>query len=247
MASPQHIPAASPTLFAPAPGLQIVLASGSPRRRELLAGWGMPFTVLTAPEEAEPRPERGEGAQAYALRAARDKAARVRALLSPDAAATSLVLAADTVVCLDGRILGKPRDDADALAMLEALAGHTHTVTSAVALHVPDVWTPPHKESFTDTAAVTFAAWPREVLAAYARTGEPADKAGAYAVQGRGAFLAARLDGAWSTVVGLPLAPLAALLLRRGLIIPARETKAAPLLRLAAAVPERLRPSPEHA
>lgn len=223
MDAPRLIPGDSPALFAPAPGVRIVLASGSPRRRELLAGWGMPFTVLTAPEAAEPRPGPGEAAAAYALRAAREKAARVRALLAPEAAATSLVMAADTVVCLDGRILGKPRDRADALRMLEELAGRTQSVTSAVALRLPHAWAQPHEECLTDTAAVTFPAWPREVLAAYARTGEPDDKAGAYAVQGRGAFLAERLDGAWSTVVGLPLAPLAALLLRRGLIFPARE------------------------
>ncbi|MDE5879551.1 MAG: Maf family protein, partial [Desulfovibrio sp.] len=137
----------------------------------------------------------------------------------------SMVIAADTVVAIDGHILGKPRDGAEALAMLEALAGHPHTVTSAVALHLPAAWPAPHEESFTDTAAVTYADWPREVLGAYARSGEPADKAGAYAVQGRGAFLAERLDGAWSTVVGLPLARLAALLLARGLIVPACETR----------------------
>ena len=225
MGAGQHIPGGNRALFAPAPGLRIILASGSPRRRELLAGWGMAFTILTAPEETEPRPRPDEDAPAYALRAARDKAARVRALLAPDAAAASLIVAADTVVCLDGHILGKPRDEAHALRMLEALAGQTHTVTSAVALHLPDAWPAPHEEDFTDTAAVTFAPWPREVLAAYARTGEPADKAGAYAVQGRGAFLAEKLDGAWSTVVGLPLAPLAALLLRCGLIFPARRTQ----------------------
>ena len=211
----------APALFVPAPGLHVVLASASPRRRELLASWGLPFTVLTAPDEEEPRPAAGEDAAGYALRAAQSKGARVRALLPPREAASSLIVAADTVVCLEGRILGKPRDNAEALAMLEQLAGRTHTVTSAVALRLPESWPAPHEEYLTDTARVTFAAWPRAVLAAYARTGEPDDKAGAYAVQGSGAFLAERLDGAWSTVVGLPLTPLAALLLRRGLILPA--------------------------
>ena len=220
-------PARQPTspgaraLFAPAPGLRVVLASASPRRRELLDSWGLPFTVLTAPDEEEPRPAPGEDAASYALRAARSKAARVRSFLPSEAASASLVIAADTVVCLEGHILGKPRDRAEALAMLEELAGRTHTVTSAVALRLPECWAAPHEECLTDTARVTFAAWPRDVLAAYARTGEPDDKAGAYAVQGGGAFLAERLDGAWSTVVGLPLTPLAALLLGRGLIVPA--------------------------
>lgn len=211
----------APSLFVPAPGLRVVLASASPRRRELLASWGLPFTVLTAPDGEEPRPAAGEDAAPYALRAARSKAARVYSLLPPEGDSSSLVIAADTVVCLEGRILGKPRDSAEALAMLEQLAGRTHSVSSAVALRLPESWGAPHEECLTDTALVTFAAWPRPVLAAYARTGEPDDKAGAYAVQGSGAFLAERLDGAWSTVVGLPLTPLAALLLRRGLILPA--------------------------
>ncbi|MBD5418317.1 MAG: septum formation protein Maf [Desulfovibrio sp.] len=217
----QTLPDTAPPLFVPAPGLRVVLASASPRRRKLLASWGLPFTVLTAPDKEEPRPAAGEDAAAYALRAARSKARRVHPILGPEEASASLVIAADTVVCLDGRILGKPRDRAEALAMLEELAGRTHSVTSAVALRVPESWPAPHEEYFTDTARVTFADWPRAVLAAYARTGEPDDKAGAYAVQGRGAFLAERLDGAWSTVVGLPLTPLAELLLGRGLIRPA--------------------------
>lgn len=214
--SPAPVP-----LFLPAPGVRVVLASTSPRRRELLGAWGLPFTVITAPEAEEPRPQPGESASAYALRAAHSKAASVRALLAPESAAECLVIAADTIVSLGDRILGKPRDSAHALDMLEQLAGKTHTVTSAVALHLPETSPAPREEAFADTARVTFAAWPREVLAAYAGSGEPDDKAGAYAVQGRGAFLAERLDGAWSTVVGLPLAPLAALLLRRRLILPA--------------------------
>lgn len=212
----------APPLFVPAPGVRVVLASASPRRRELLAGWGLPFSILTAPAAEEPRPQAGESAHAYAMRAAHNKAASVHALLAPEAVRESLIIAADTIVCLDGRILGKPRDAAEALDMLEQLSGHTHTVISAVALRMPGAWSGPAEECLTDSASVTFAAWPRQVLAAYARTGEPDDKAGAYAIQGRGAFLAERLEGAWSTVVGLPLAPLAALLLRRRLILPAR-------------------------
>lgn len=218
----QTIPEAVPPLFVPAPGVRVVLASASPRRRELLAGWGLPFTILTAPAEEEPRPQAGESAHDYAVRAARNKAARVHALLAADAVPASLIIAADTIVCLGSRILGKPQDAAEALHMLEQLCGRTHTVVSAVALRVPGNWSGPAEECLTDTASVTFATWPREVLATYARTGEPDDKAGAYAIQGQGAFLAERLEGAWSTVVGLPLAPLAALLLRRGLILPAR-------------------------
>lgn len=216
----------TPPLFVSAPGVHIVLASASPRRQALLAAWGIPFTILTAPEEDEPRPQDGESGAVYALRAAKSKVACVWPLLAPETADASLVIAADTVVCLGGRILGKPHDTAEALNMLEHLSGQTHTVTSAVALRMPKNCPGPAEECLTDTAAVTFATWPRDVLAAYAHTGESDDKAGAYAIQGCGAFLTKRLTGAWSTVVGLPLAPLAALLLRRGLILPAKGAQA---------------------
>lgn len=217
----QSYAGADAPLFELAPGMRLVLASASPRRRELLAAWGLPFAILTAPDHMEPRPQPGEKPADYALRAARGKASCVHSLLPPELAAASLVLAADTVVCLAGRILGKPGNAAQALTMLEQLSGQTHTVTSAVALRMPADWPGPAEDCLVDTASVRFAAWPRAVLAAYAACGEPDDKAGAYAVQGWGAFLADRLEGAWTTVVGLPLAPLASLLLTRGLMLPA--------------------------
>lgn len=188
----------------------IILASGSPRRRQFLEELGLAFE-LVRPQGIEPRPVAGEAPEKYARRAAAAKAHAVPR--RPE----SLLLAADTIVALDGDILGKPRDTADALAMLRRLAGRAHTVTSAVCCLLPDG----EEVRFHDTTTVTFHPWPEEALAAYARTGEPLDKAGAYAIQGLGAFLTARIEGSWSTVVGLPVTPLAALLLERGIIAPA--------------------------
>lgn len=216
----QSAPTGRP-LFAPAQGVQILLASASPRRRELLAAWGIPFTCLKAPENAEPRAQDGENPSAYAMRAARSKLENALSQLAPAQVAASLIIAADTVVCLNGRILGKPGNSSDALSMLERLSGHTHTVTSAVALHMPASCPAPAEEYLADTASVSFGIWSREVLAAYVASGEPNDKAGAYAIQGCGAFLVNHLSGSWSTVVGLPLQLLASRLLARGLISPA--------------------------
>lgn len=187
----------------------IILASGSPRRRQFLEELGLAFE-LVRPQGVEPRPAAGEAPDDYARRAAAAKAQAV-----PHRPG-SLLLAADTIVALDGDILGKPRDTDDALRMLRRLAGRTHTVTSAVCCVLPDG----EEIRFHDATAVTFHPWSEDVLAAYARTGEPLDKAGAYAIQGLGAFLTARIKGSWSTVVGLPVTPLAALLLERGVIEP---------------------------
>ena len=185
-----------------------MLASSSPRRQDFLRDLGLDFRVLPAlTEEARPLP--GEAPDAYALRAARSKAENVRTRIAagaegfPGRATAPLVLAADTIVVLDGDILGKPASGADALAMLERLAGRVHTVITACCLwpaedRAPCAW-------FADAAHVRFAPWPRGLLEAYAATGDPLDKAGAYGIQGRGAFLADRIEGSWSTVVGLPV------------------------------------------
>lgn len=189
----------------------LVLASASPRRQRFLEELGLRFTVRR-PGGLEPAPLPDETPAVYALRAALAKTRAVAALYPDD-----LVLGADTVVTLDGCIIGKPHDADDALTMLRTLSGRTHTVVSAVALALPggDV------RHLHDSADVTFHAWPDAVLAAYARTEEPLDKAGAYAVQGVGAFLTQSIVGSWSTVVGLPLAPLVQLLLTEGIICPA--------------------------
>lgn len=236
-------------LFALAPGIRLVLASGSPRRRQFLEEWGLPF-VPARPDNAEPRPEPGEEPRQYALRAAEAKAL---AVACQPACADALVLAADTVVALEGDILGKPRDQAHALRMLERLSGRSHEVISAVCLVLPQGRTPapaaeagrPKAEaappcrlaaglalhmrtasggrcrlSFSDTSRVFFHPWPGTVLRAYVRTHEPDDKAGAYAIQGQGAFLVERVEGSWSTVVGLPVTALARILQDQGLMLP---------------------------
>ncbi|MDR1660461.1 MAG: Maf family nucleotide pyrophosphatase [Desulfovibrio sp.] len=200
-------------LFIPAPGLRLALASSSPRRRRFLEDWGLPFTLF-CPLGVEPFPIPGESPEQYACRAAEAKTlAAAEQMKSPDI----LTLGADTVVALDGDILGKPRDAGDALDMLLCLSGRGHEVISAVCLLLPDG----RRKIFSDTSRVFFHPWPKAVLAAYARSGEPDDKAGAYAVQGKGAFLVERIEGAFSTVAGLPLTPLVKLLLAEDLILPA--------------------------
>lgn len=178
----------------------LLLASGSPRRRELLAQLGLPFTVEAADVDETPLP--GEAPRPYVARLAQAKAAAVAARRPG-----TLVLAADTTVVRDGTILGKPVDDAEALRMLSSLVGRTHQVLTAVALaglRTGSTGGAPalHVE---ETRVHLRQATPAE-LAWYVATGEPRDKAGAYAIQGRGGFLVDRIEGSYSNVVGLPLA-----------------------------------------
>jgi len=190
--------------------LPLVLASASPRRREFLRLLGLPFE-LVRPTGVEPQVRSGEAPEDYVLRAARAKAyAAVPA--RPDA----YVLGADTVVVFEGEILGKPHDRQHALTMLLRLSGKSHEVFSAFCCCLPDGT----ERCTLDKAHVHFASWPRQVLEAYAATDEVLDKAGAYAIQGQGAFLVRGLEGAVSTVVGLPMAQLASLLLELGVIRP---------------------------
>ena len=188
--------------------LPLVLASASPRRREFLRLLGLEFE-LVIPTGVEPQPLPGEDPADYALRAAKAKsfaAAQAR----PDA----FVLGVDTVVAFDGEILGKPRDNRHALDMLLRLSGKSHEVITVCCCCLPD-----GTARFTaGNARVHFAPWPQEVLAAYAATDEVLDKAGSYAIQGQGAFLAHRIEGSVSAVVGLPMAQLASLLLELGVI-----------------------------
>ena len=178
-----------------------------------------------------PRP--GELPDAYTRRAALAKARAVARLMNgaklPVQIDKNIILAADTVVAVDGDILGKPRDRQDALNMLSRLSGRVHEVISAVCLILGATQTrspqntaaaEPEELVFSDTSRVFFHPWPEPVLRAYVATDEPCDKAGAYAIQGQGAFLVDRVEGSWSTVVGLPVTQLAALLLRCGLMLP---------------------------
>lgn len=196
--------------------IPLILASGSPRRRELLAGLGLHFTISKARDEV--RPIADETPAAYALRAAEDKARKVRGLTA-DKQANAAILAADTIVVLDGIIYGKPSDAEDALRMLSGLAGRTHTVYTACCLLLPE--NSGQKDAFIVESSVEMWPYPLEVLSAYSACGEPMDKAGGYAVQGAGAFLVKRLEGSWTGVVGLPVAEVTDMLLRHKLIEPA--------------------------
>ncbi len=174
----------------------LILASASPRRRELLALAGLDFEVLPSPAK-EPAPDLSEPPTAYAARMARLKAAAV-ADQRPDA----VVLGADSIVAVGDAILGKPADAADAKRMLALLSGRTHHVITGCALFVPG-----HEpEVFTVSTAVTMIDLPEALIAAYVATGEPLDKAGAYAIQGRAAGFVREIAGSYTNVVGLPLA-----------------------------------------
>lgn len=180
---------------------KLVLASASPRRRALLSGLGLKFRVLpsAAPEEVEPGMEPGTLAEELARR----KAARVAEQLTERE--ETLVIGADTIVVLEGKILGKPRDEEEARAMLEALAGRWHEVFTGVA--VIDAASG-RVFSTREMTRVKFRSLYPEEIAAYVATGEPLDKAGAYGVQGKGALLVERIDGCYYNVVGLPLVKL---------------------------------------
>ena len=179
----------------------LYLASGSPRRRELLTQIGVPFTVVSAPIDESPLP--GESALAYVERLARAKAAAGLASVEGPA----VVLGADTVVVLDGRILGKPENREDALAMLADLSGREHQVLTAVALGNGLLM-----QSLCVTSKVRFRAISADEAQRYWASGEPVDKAGGYAIQGLGAVFVTGLSGSYSAVVGLPLSETAELL-----------------------------------
>jgi septum formation protein len=172
---------------------RIVLASGSPRRKEILASLGLTFTVRVTDVEESLLP--GERASDASERLARAKA-EAAAAGAPEA----LVVAADTLVVLDGDALGKPRDRADARRMLATLSGRAHDVVTGVACARGG-----RIVSGRETARVVFAAMTGAEIAAYAATGEPDDKAGAYALQGIGGLFVERVEGSPSTVVGLPV------------------------------------------
>jgi len=179
--------------------LPLYLASASPRRRELLEGLGVAFTV-EAPRVNEAAIS-GEEARDHVVRLAEQKAATVAAGLGRRGV-LALVLAADTVVTLDTAILGKPKDDADALAMLRLLAGRTHDVVTACRLVRGDDG---RVAAGVTVTTVRFAPWDERLARWYVATGEPMDKAGAYGIQGLGVFLSAGITGSWSNVVGFPL------------------------------------------
>jgi septum formation protein len=183
----------------------LVLASGSPRRRELLEMLGLALVV--DPADVDETPHADEDPVTYVARVAADKAAVVAARQ-----VGALVLAADTTVTLAGEILGKPADAADAARMLARLAGREHAVHTAVAVAVGE-----RVELAVETTSVRFVALTDAEIDWYVATGEPLDKAGAYAIQGAGGLFVERIDGSASNVVGLPLHVVERLVERVGL------------------------------
>lgn len=186
----------------------IYLASRSPRRRELLHQLGVRFEVLDL--EVDESAGAGESAEALVQRLAKAKAEAGRGLLADGDALP--VLGADTIVVRDDAILGKPRDRGQACELLAVLSGRCHRVLSAVALASADGTALRLSES-----RVCFRALSRREIEAYAATGEPLDKAGAYGIQGRAAAFVSELQGSYSGVVGLPLYETAELLAAQGL------------------------------
>jgi septum formation protein len=185
----------------------IFLASTSPRRQALLAQIGIGFTLVHAEVDEAQLP--GESAADYVRRLALAKARAGRVVLAGSAGGP--VLGADTAVVAGGRILGKPRDRDDAIDMLQTLSGRRHLVLSAVAIAA-------EREAVrVNTTAVTFRLLTRAQCAAYWETGEPIDKAGGYAIQGRAAVFVSRIEGSYSGVMGLPVYETAELLQEFGI------------------------------
>ncbi len=194
----------------------LILASASPRRRELLTQAGVRFRVHPAHIAEDPQP--GEEPIGYVTRLAREKAEAVYFQLAGESGACEqavgsgdadplAVLGADTTVTLDGQILAKPADAADAARMLRMLSGRSHRVITGVALKTAE-----GTEVAAEVTAVQFLTLSDEEIAAYVATGEPMDKAGAYAVQGGAARWIPRIEGCYFNVMGLPLALVCAML-----------------------------------
>ena len=182
---------------------KLILASCSPRRSELLTLAGIPFDAVSPDVDETCGLSAGEAVAVLSARKAEAVGARFPG---------RFVLAADTLVAADGIPLGKPRDAEDAARMLRMLSGRTHQVYTGVSVRSPDG----RLFTETDCSDVTFCPVPEEEILAYVRTGEPLDKAGAYALQGRASLWITRLEGSYSSVIGLPLYLVRRLLLEAG-------------------------------
>ncbi len=187
--------------------MDIILASNSPRRRELLGQMGIEGFRVLSPDVDESVADGLSPAQIVEELSLR-KARAVADKAGPD----SLIIAADTVVALDGAVLGKPRDERDAFAMLSALSGREHHVYTGVTVLRGTRTVTEHEET-----AVAFRALEPNEIRGYIATGEPMDKAGAYGIQGRGALLVAGIRGDYCNVVGLPVFRLGRILARFGI------------------------------
>lgn len=186
-------------------GPKLVLASQSPRRAQLLGMIGLEFEVV--PAEVDETPRGDEPAALFAERLAREKALAVAAE-RPDA----LVIGSDTLVVIDGRILGKPRDEAEAVEMLLQLQGYEHRVETGIAVAGPGG----RIESSVEGVRVRFRPFDRRTAEEYVATGEPMDKAGAYGIQGFGSTLVEMIEGDFFAVMGFPIARLISLLRAHG-------------------------------
>ena len=184
---------------------RVILASSSPRRRELLSLIGVAHEVR--PADIDERALPGETPETHCERLAREKAA----VLADDTGQGTLVIGGDTIVVVDDKILGKPRDEADATDMLRRLSGRTHEVLTAVA-----VMRHGRVESGVERVRVTFRALDTAEIAAYIATREPMDKAGAYGIQGYGATIVERIEGDYFAVMGLAINRLIRLMARVG-------------------------------
>lgn len=183
--------------------LQVVLASQSPRRLELLRQIGIEPFVIPADIDESILP--GESAREYVMRMALEKALASEAYQDAQTEATdsrhgALILGADTIVLINDEVLGKPKDKSDFMRMMNLLSGTTHQVLTAVACLVED-----HKQTIVSTTEVTFCPLDAAVLDRYWNSGEPADKAGGYAIQGLAAVFIENISGSYSGVMGLPL------------------------------------------
>jgi septum formation protein len=180
---------------------KLILASASPRRAEILHNAGYAFTVVSSAIDETPIP--GESAEAMVRRLADAKAE----LVAARSVGPAIVIAADTAVLIGAQILGKPRTTEDARQMLQSLSGMTHSVITGVSLvRLPDG----ERRSFVETTRVQFSMLGAEEIEEYLATGEPFDKAGGYAIQGRAGRFIPRIEGCYFNVVGLPLARVAA-------------------------------------
>ena len=184
--------------------MRVILASGSPRRHDLLAMIGIEHEVI--PADIDESRLDGERPLEHVERLSREKGVTIAARF-PD----SLVISADTIVVEDGDVLGKPRDAAEARTMLRRLAGRTHLVYTAVATTLAG-----RTLSAVEEVSVTFLPLSDRTIASYVSTGEPMDKAGSYGIQGYGATLVERIDGDFFSVMGLPIARLVAMLRELG-------------------------------
>ncbi len=188
--------------------MALILASGSPRRQELLRMLGLPFTVITADIDETMDPQRG--AEAEVARICRAKAEAVL----PKAVPGDVIIAADTIVCVEQKILGKPHTAAEAEEMLRLLSGRIHQVRTGVTVCSHDITC-----TEVDVTDVRFRPLGDEEISAYVASGEPMDKAGAYGIQGRASIFVESLHGDYFNVMGLPLCRLSQILKQFGIAV----------------------------